>query len=68
MVPGFPITRLCHTSTMNMVPAVLAALAVVVAALIGLAGVYVGWLLRRKDQIRQEEREDACFGSPCPIL
>jgi uncharacterized membrane protein YuzA (DUF378 family) len=53
---------------MNMVPAVLAALAVVVAALIGLAGVYVGWLLRRKDQIRQEEREDACFGSPCPIL
>lgn len=44
---------------MNIVPTVLAAFAVVVGALIGLAGVYVGWLLRRRDQIRQEEREDA---------
>ncbi|MEE8490634.1 MAG: hypothetical protein V3S60_03240 [Acidimicrobiia bacterium] len=48
---------------MNMVPAVLAALAVVVAALIGLAGVYVGWLLRRKDQIRQEERKTPTTGA-----
>jgi len=56
--------RKCQTSLpnsyqMSIIPALLAALAVVVAALIGLAGVYVGWLLRRKDQIRQEEREDA---------
>jgi hypothetical protein len=37
----------------------MAGLDVVIVALIGLAGVYVGWLLHRKDQAHQEEREDA---------